>query len=781
MAPALLVGVALLAVGAGAGVAEETPRYDKVVMPWGIVPPLLMRGADGAPTGFAIELAQLVAEEVGFELEFKFYGPIPDIAAAQASGETDMLVAVGMGPVFQNTNVASRPISEVQIRLAIPVENAESFDPDSLDGVRIGAVPPTIAANPDLFPAATLVELPGPEEALIALLSGDIDAVSYPVHVLFAMTRKTRLDGRIAFVGEPLATIERVIILHQSRAELLEPVNAALDKLEADGTLDRLRSKYLISNPAPVPDVLTVGVHHVPPFVDVSEDGTATGFGVAVLEDLAQLAGLRIRYRTITDEEFGHGPRAGVADMVPMMAWNEARAARMDFTYPTHRVPFSIFTLAESPHQPQTLGDLQGLRVAVEIGKNTAQLAEAQGGLDLVYVEGKDGTMNALLQGQADVTLSPTKAFWSHVAQRGHRDLFRASQTPFYVSVSGPALRFGLGEVRERLNAVIPGYLISDAYAARQARWFGTPVFWTPLRLRLLMAASGVLLLAMLGFAIWQRQQSARTRERQARLLQHSRQLEVLVEELERSNRELDSFADIASHDLKEPLRAIHWQIQRVQDRSATAAAAELIRIEELCAQMEMTISELLNSSQHRGKGHDRADIDVGAVVEEVRGELSELAMATGGRLLVETPLPQVHASRVKVKVVFQNLIANGLTYNRAAVPEVRIGYLTPESQHPSGLVHVFYLRDNGIGIPPQDLTRIFQPGERGGQVDDRTLPGATGSGLGLSFVKEIVESYGQLITLESTVDGGTTFYFSLPNAKGDSAAAADSTLADAV
>ncbi|MCK5501542.1 MAG: transporter substrate-binding domain-containing protein, partial [Tritonibacter mobilis] len=385
---------------------QAQPQYDKVVVPWGNVPPLSMMGDDGEPTGFAIELARLLAEEVGFELEFQFYGPIPKIAAAQATGETDMLVGVGHGPAFRETNLASQTISEVQVRLAVPVENADDFDPNNLSGVRIAAVPPTIASNPDLFPDATVVEQPGLEAALVTLLSGEVDALSYPVNVLFALTRATRTDGRIAYVGDPLVRIDRVVIVHESRAELLEPINKALQKFEENGTLEELRIKYLISNPEPVPDVLTVGVHHVPPFVSIGDDGTPGGFGIEVLEDLVDLAGLQIRYQRITDEEFGQGPREGSVDLIPMMAINPTRAERMDFTFPVHRVPFNIFTLREVSLEPQVLDDLIGLRVGVESGKNAAQLAERHGGLDIVYAEGKDGIMNLLLEGQADAVLT---------------------------------------------------------------------------------------------------------------------------------------------------------------------------------------------------------------------------------------------------------------------------------------------------------------------------------------------------------------------------------------
>lgn len=771
-----LAALILLTFATGPLRAEEPP----VVVPWTVAPPMMGQAADGEPTGFSVDLARLLARELGIEISFRHYDTIPDLVAAQARGDTQILAGVSDVRTLEVGNLASDPVSDVQIRLGVPVEHAARIDPENLAGVRVAMIPETLGSDPDLFPGAEMVGYPTPESALIAVLSGEADAISYPINVLFAMMRAARLDGRISFVGAPLVDSTRIVAIHPSRADLLEPVNAALARLETSGELAALRAKYLIAIPAPVPEVLTVGIHQVPPFVEVDEEGNPTGFGVEVLQDLADLAGIALEFKVISDAEFGQGPREGLVDLVPMMAWNEDRAGRMDFTFSTHRVPFSIFTLKDSPHSPVTLEDLKGLRVAVEQGKNTEQLARDHGGLDLVPVEGKDGTMNALLDGRADATLSPTNAFWTHVAQSGQSELFKGSAQPFYVSQSGPALRLGLGEIRERLNVVIPGYLISDTYAERQAKWFGTPVFWTPERLRLMVAAVSGLVLVALGFGIWQKIQRSRDKEREARLLQHSRQLEVLVEELERSNRELDSFADIASHDLKEPLRAINWQVRSLEE-GGSRLPEEVVRIGDLCRQMEGTISDLLASSQHRGKGFDRANIDMEALLEEIRADLRELKQATGGRLLIETPLPEVHASRAKAKVVFQNLIANGFIYNDSARPVVRVGYLTPESGDASGLAYVFYVRDNGIGIPPEDLHRIFQPGMRGTAPRERPLPGAMGSGLGLSFAKEIVESYGQLITLDSTPGKGTTFYFSLPNAKADSPDdAADPAMMDA-
>lgn len=749
--------------GAPPALAQEVKP---LLVPWTEAPPLMGRDDEGKPEGFTVDLARLLGAELGRPVEFVFFDNIPATAQALNEDRVQMLAGVARVPALNADIAFSDPVADVQVRLGVAAEHVRDIDIGNLKGVRVAVVPPTLGSDPALLPGATLVPYPTPESAMFSVLNGATDAVAYPISALFSMMRAARLDGRLGFVGEPLAQTKRHVMLSASEAALLPELNAALARLEANGKLEALRIRYLMNIPEPVPEVLTVGIHRVPPFVDLTEDGEPTGFGVEVLQDLADLAGLQLTFKQITDADFGQGPRAGVFDLVPMMANNEDRATRMDFTFSTHRVPFSIFTLKSTEAAPETLADLRGLTVAVEKGKNTAQLAEDFGGLDLVYVEGKDGTMNALLSGEAEALLSPTNAFWTHVTERGTAEQFKASTKPFLVTESGPALRLGLGEVRERLNAVIPGYLISEDYLDHQTRWFGTPVFWTEARLQMLVGAISLLVLAVMGFGIWQKVQRSRSREREARLLAHSRQLEVLVDELERSNRELDSFADIASHDLKEPLRAITWQVRSLQDATEQdgEGAGEVARIGVLCAQMEETITALLSSSQHRGKGKDRGNIHMDALLEEIRGDLAELKQATGGRLLIETPLPKVFASRAKIKVVFQNLIANGFIHNNSAKPVVRVGYLNADSADPSGLIHVFYVRDNGVGVTPEDYLRIFQPGVRGATQPDKVLPGATGSGLGLSFVKEIVESYGQLITLVSKPGQGTTFYFSLPN-----------------
>lgn len=235
----------------------------------------------------------------------------------------------------------------------------------------------------------------------------------------------------------------------------------------------------------------------------------------------------------------------------------------------------------------------------------------------------------------------------------------------------------------------------------------------------------------------------------------HAAALEQLVTELERSNRELDDFAYIASHDLKEPLRGIAINADLLNEENLTTKGKQRVkRLKSLSVRMEKLITDLLNYSK-LGRGQRVfKDIDTRNLVDEIGGDLNEWMVEQNATIEIDGELPCVFAERSKVKTIFQNLIVNGFKYNRSPAKTIHIGFDINEGGNGA-----FYVRDNGIGIDPEHHERVFRIFSRL-HGDDVFEPG---SGAGLSFVRKIIEDYSQGISISSELGEGSTFWFSLP------------------
>jgi len=268
-----------------------------------------------------------------------------------------------------------------------------------------------------------------------------------------------------------------------------------------------------------------------------------------------------------------------------------------------------------------------------------------------------------------------------------------------------------------------------------------------------------------------------------------SRQRQQAIAELERSNRELDDFAYIASHDLREPLRAINNHaallIESYEDRVEEDGKKRLHRLMALSQRMERLIADLLNFSR-LGRGDEAMEtIDLNHVIADIEASLAETLQKRNAKIVLTTPLPKVRAQRPGMMTLFQNLIINGIKYNDADRKIIEIGMVeveddgrtaalapgeAPSTQLPAPLTQ-FYVRDNGIGIDKQfkdDVFRIFK------RLHSVKAYGE-GTGAGLSFVKKIIESYGGSVWLNSTVGQGTTFFFTLVSADKTASSTADS------
>lgn len=242
--------------------------------------------------------------------------------------------------------------------------------------------------------------------------------------------------------------------------------------------------------------------------------------------------------------------------------------------------------------------------------------------------------------------------------------------------------------------------------------------------------------------------------------IQHSVEMAKLVQELERSNRELDDFAYTASHDLKEPMRGIAINANLLaREKLSEDGHRRIERINLLTTRLDQLVSDILFFSR-LGRGDQRKeDIDPSVVIEGIKTELIEWLQERGGEITVTGILPYIHAERSKVKTVFQNLIVNGLKYNDAERKIVEIGFQSKIEAGGATLRNVYYVSDNGIGIDSSNHDKIFRIFSRLNLEEDY----GPGTGAGLSFVRKIIENYNGKITLATQPGKGTTFYFSLP------------------
>ncbi|MBF0332699.1 MAG: PAS domain S-box protein, partial [Alphaproteobacteria bacterium] len=231
-----------------------------------------------------------------------------------------------------------------------------------------------------------------------------------------------------------------------------------------------------------------------------------------------------------------------------------------------------------------------------------------------------------------------------------------------------------------------------------------------------------------------------------------------LLHNLERSNAELEQFAYVVSHDLRQPLRMINSYSTLLARRLGDGLDAEgrefLHFVCEGAIRMDRMLISLLEYSRVGRKGQPMDWIDSGAVLDEALLYLKPDTDELGAEISVEGEMPTVFASRDEMTRLFQNLLGNAIKYRAAdRRPRVAVSVAAMPGEW------VFAVRDNGIGIDPRQFGRLFQVFQR--------LHGQgryEGTGIGLAVCRKIVERHGGRVWVESPGDGaGSTFLFTLP------------------
>ncbi|MBI3440551.1 MAG: MASE1 domain-containing protein [Proteobacteria bacterium] len=238
-----------------------------------------------------------------------------------------------------------------------------------------------------------------------------------------------------------------------------------------------------------------------------------------------------------------------------------------------------------------------------------------------------------------------------------------------------------------------------------------------------------------------------------------------VTRELKRSNQELDDFAYIVSHDLKEPLRGLQnfsqFLLEDYEDKLDTEGKNKLHTISDLTKRLEALLDTLLYYSRLGRTELAVRATDLNDVVRNVIDMLSITLKEKNTTVDILRKLPVISCDSAHIGEVFQNLIGNALKYNDKPENKIEIGFMTDHLRAPGEVV--FFVRDHGIGIQEENLETIFKIFKR---LHARDAYGG-GTGSGLAIVRKILLQHGGNVWAESKgKNQGTTLFFTIPEKK---------------
>jgi len=232
--------------------------------------------------------------------------------------------------------------------------------------------------------------------------------------------------------------------------------------------------------------------------------------------------------------------------------------------------------------------------------------------------------------------------------------------------------------------------------------------------------------------------------------------LRAANQELARSNEELQQFAFVASHDLREPLRTMKGFVnlleKRLGDRLEGKDREMLDFVTDAAARMTRLVDDLLAYSRVHSTEMTLEDTSLETIVDDVRRSLGAALGEVGGTITISGELPTVCAHPGLLRQVFQNLFANSLKFAGERTPEIRV------EAHASAGAWTVSVRDNGMGFDPSHAEAIFEPFRR-----EHARSEIPRSGLGLSICRRVLERHGGRIRAESEPGSGATFHLTLP------------------
>ncbi|MEO7975536.1 ATP-binding protein [Flavobacterium sp.] len=244
-------------------------------------------------------------------------------------------------------------------------------------------------------------------------------------------------------------------------------------------------------------------------------------------------------------------------------------------------------------------------------------------------------------------------------------------------------------------------------------------------------------------------------------LFRHHHELEDKINELNRTNNNLKEFIHVISHDLKEPLRKIVMHGDKIDGTYLSEMDARSMNVMKLSAlRLNSLIDDLVQYSSHTAQ-EEHTEVDLAAIISEVMEDL-EIIISDKKATIQIAKLPVIKASRVQMRQLFANLVSNAIKYSKSdATPVIQIsqaGDLCTALPNQYTKFVKIQIKDNGIGMESSHLLKIFTIFQRLHAKNEYS-----GNGIGLAICKKIMENHSGNITVESTLNEGTTFNLYFP------------------
>lgn len=240
-------------------------------------------------------------------------------------------------------------------------------------------------------------------------------------------------------------------------------------------------------------------------------------------------------------------------------------------------------------------------------------------------------------------------------------------------------------------------------------------------------------------------------KENEERIKEQENKKEILLQNLEKQNKELNDYAHAVSHDLKAPLRNINALINWVKEDNLDKFDEQTLESFDMMLQnlekMDHLIIAILDYSSVDKIDTVATNFNLNEVVNDC---LKKLEIPTNFKINVSDVLPNVHGNKQRMTQVFQNLVQNAIDYNKCDSPSIEIDCTENEE------FQTIKIKDNGIGIKKEYTNKIFDSFMK-------LHNNFNSVGLGLSIAKRIIESKGGKIWVESEENSGSTFYFTIP------------------